>query len=338
MNTANHSASLFDSVLAQYELGEAWTVEQGEGGMNNTTRMVRTGPANAYMLRVYNNHRDESIVLLEHEILTALAASPLPLAVPVPVANRLGSTVTTAEDGRLAGLCAYIPGQRPSIANSLQLKSLGKAAAELMHASSGLRIRREPVYEPYFELESTYGSPSGDDFLRLAELSGKLASGRPLLERLREEYERCGLVCEAASKLPRQWIHGDLVLNNTVADGDDIIGLLDFEFTTVDARAMEIAVALMDIVQAKPEGDTLRRAAAFCEGFRSRMRLSDEEIGLLPELMKLRMLDVSLHFMSRFNDGLDGAEVLETIVIGAGEACEWVRSHGAELTRLLRGD
>lgn len=334
--TADRSPA-FDSILGQYpQLEAGWHVEEGESGMNNTTRMVKAANAGqAYMLRIYNNHRDEEIVQLEHEILTALNRSAFALQVPVPVKNRQGSTVTRAEDGRIAGLCQYIPGERPSVANKRQLISLGRAAASLMQSFSGLPIGRKPIYEPYFMLESTYGHPGDDVFVRLADASGKLAGSAEQLRTLQRELGRCGQVCEAARRLPRHWIHGDLVMNNTVASGDDIIGLLDFEFCTVDARAMELAVSLMDIVQAGQEGDPLGRAADFCEGFRAGMALTSEEIDLLPGLMKLRMLDVSLHFINRYNEGLDGIEVLENIVIGAGNACAWVASCETELKRLL---
>lgn len=330
---------LFQSVLLQYSLDTDWTVEEGESGMNNVTRKVTAADGNkAYMLRIYNNHRDASIVLLEHEILTALNESPLELRVPSPLPNRNGSTVTEAADGRIASLCEYIPGARPCIDNSAQVLSLGKAAARLAQAFAGLHISRKPIYEPYFMLQNTYRSLGDDAFAAIAEASGKLAANKAYLELLQREFNGSGRVCEAARQLPRQWIHGDLVMNNSVAAGDEMAGLLDFEFSTIDARAMEVAVSLMDIIQASPESSRLNRVSLFCEGFRSQMVLLTEgETEWLPELMKLRLLDVSLHFINRYKEGLDDVQVLEGIICGAGEAIAFVHAHEAELKRIMRG-
>ncbi|QAY66006.1 phosphotransferase [Paenibacillus protaetiae] len=325
-----------ESALSYYSLGGRYKVEERDSGMNNTTRLVTCEDGSSYMLRIYKNHCDQAVVELEHEILTALNESAFPLYVPVPVANGHGNTVTATAGGALAALCRYIPGSRPTVRNDAQLYSLGKAAGQLSRAFAELQVNGRPLYDPYYLLPQTYKALEGTDFQSLAAYSPKLLAGVEALTRLQHEREAAGKLCEAAKALPPHWIHGDLVMNNTVAAGDEIIGLLDFEFSTVDIRPMELAVTMGDLVQAQAD-EALERIKLYCRGFRSVASLSDEEAGLIPGLIKLRMLDVSLHFTNRFQEGLDPVDVLEGIVLGASGTCSWINRHERQLVSLLSG-
>ncbi|RCW50921.1 phosphotransferase [Paenibacillus prosopidis] len=315
----------FTAFLEQYAFQAPCEVEHRESGMNNTTRMISSG-MKRYVLRIYNNHKDANIVRLEHEVLAELQKQELPFQVPVPVRNKQGDTVCIANDGTLSALFHYIDGDRLSAANAAHISALGKTAALLTIALSEIEPIQKPLYSPYFSLEGTYMSMDGTTFLGMAERSPSLAARRSSLIELQEERQNLKGEYDAIARLPQQWIHGDLVFNNTVSQGEKIIGVLDFEFSTVDVRAMELAVIAVDLIKSD-DPLCIANVKLLLEGYRQSFQLTEQELEKLPSLMKLRLLDVALHFASRFRDGLDGEDVLCGIIDQSAFGCKWLNEH-----------
>jgi homoserine kinase type II len=63
--------------------------------------------------------------------------------------------------------------------------------------------------------------------------------------------------------------------------------------------------------------------------------LSGEELNLLPELVKLRMMDVFLHFAGRLLEGLDAEEVWEGQIRRASFVIAWLDEHRGRLDALF---
>lgn len=315
----------FTSYLNEYEFDHPCVVEHRESGMNNTTRMIASGNER-FVLRIYNNHKDAEIVRLEHEVLAELKKQNLSFQVPAPIRNKQGDTVSIAQDGTLSSLFHYIEGDRPTVANPAHVYALGRTAAELTRALGSIQPARKPLYSPYYLLETTYASMSGAAFLSMADRSEALKARRLSFEALQEERHRLEEECAQLALLPKQWIHGDLVFNNTVSQDDAIIGVLDFEFTTVDVRTMELAVISVDLI--KPEDpDINAKLKHLLQGYQDVLPLSDQELKKLPSLMKLRLLDVALHFAVRLKEQLDNEDVLCGIIDQSAFGCHWINEH-----------
>lgn len=315
----------FTSYLNEYEFRYPCVVEHRESGMNNTTRMISSGNER-FVLRIYNNHQNADIVRLEHEVLEELKKQALSFQVPAPIRNKRGDTVSIAQDGSLSSLFHYIEGERPSVSDPAHVYALGRTAAELSRALGSIRPARKPMYSPYYLLEDTYASMDGSAFLSMAERSEALAARRPCFEALQEERLKLEEESKQLALLPKQWIHGDLVFNNTVAQNEAIIGVLDFEFTTVDARAMELAVIVDDLIK---QDDTAfhDKIKHLLQGYQELYPLSVQELKKLPSLMKLRLLDVALHFAVRLRDELDSEDVLCEIIDQSAFGCKWINEH-----------
>ncbi|WP_141501286.1 phosphotransferase [Paenibacillus luteus] len=315
----------FTAYLDNYKFQERYVVENRESGMNNTTRIITSGDRK-FVFRIYNNHKDPDIVRLEHEVLQQLNEQELSFQVPVPVYNKCGDTVSIAPDGTLSALFDYIEGDRPSIANERHVYALGHTAAKLTEALGKIDPKRKPLYSPYYSLEDTYASMDLDSFLSLTVRSTALAARKPDILALHEERERLILTCRELALLPQQWIHGDLVFNNTVSHDDDIIGVLDFEFATIDARVMELAVIIVDLIKpGDPHFES--KLKLLLHGYQAGIQLSEEERKQLPALMKLRLLDVALHFAVRLRDNLDETEILCGIIDQSLFGCNWINDH-----------
>lgn len=315
----------FKSYLNEYEFPAPCLIENLESGMNNTTRIISSGDKR-YVLRIYNNHKDTDIVRLEQEILSELQQEELPFLVPVPLRNKRGETISIAPDGTLSALFHYIDGERPSSANLAHVYALGVTAAKLSRALAAIRPTRKAQYSPYYRLEETYAPMDGKIFLAMAERSAELTARKVSFEALQAEREQLAEACAEFEQWPMQWIHGDLVFNNTVSQDDRIIGVLDFEFATMDVRAMELAVIVVDLI--KPNDVALHeKVKLLLNGYQDTNPLTGRELKILPLLMKLRLLDVALHFAGRLRDQLDHADVLCGIIDQSLFGCKWINEH-----------
>ena len=99
----------------------------------------------------------------------------------------------------------------------------------------------------------------------------------------------------AAAALPRGVIHADLFHDNVVFDvvqGEDrLTGLFDFFFAGDDALLLDLAVCLNDWCIDPASGRLVEdHAAAFCDAYQRRRRLTGGELRLLPALLRAAAL------------------------------------------------
>ncbi|MBO7746003.1 phosphotransferase [Paenibacillus sp. MWE-103] len=333
---ASGADAYFAAVAGRYPLAGPLRIAKEESGMNNTTRMVYAAN-DRYVLRVYDNHRDRAIVRIEHGLLAALQHAGLSFRVPSPVAGRDGSTIAEAPDGKLAALFGYIAGSRPTPDNPAHAAGLGRAAGELTRAfaACGPQAGLEPAYKPYYDFEATHAAADEATLTALCRRSPALAERAEAVASLHALRTRLTALIDRVKRLPHQWIHGDIVFSNALAEGDAIVGLLDFEFCAVDVRAMELAVVLAEF----PCGDeerAVRRMELFCAGYGEKLPLEPEEIALLPDLMQLRLIDVWLHFAVRLAEGLDPEQVWLREIERVSFACGWIERRRERLLALFR--
>ncbi|MBM7563325.1 phosphotransferase [Paenibacillus sacheonensis] len=333
---AKRADDVFSAIVKRYPLREPLRIEREESGMNNTTRMIYAANGR-FVLRIYDNHRDSAIAGIEHAILSTLQEEGLSFKVPNPAVNREGMTITKGPDAKLAAVFRYIAGDRPTAEIPSHIEGLGRAAGELVHCLAKLDTlgALQPLYKPYYEFQETHAAMD-DDAIRT--LSAKL----PLTSEQRDNVDclllvkrRLTSLIDRIRALPHQWVHGDIVFSNALADGDFIVGLLDFEFCTVDVRAMEAAVMIAEFPSAD-DAQALERISLLCRGFGEKQRLGSDEIGLLPDLIQLRMMDVWLHFAGRLSEGLDSADVWLHQIDRVSFVCEWVERKRAELYMAFR--
>lgn len=168
------------------------------------------------------------------------------------------------------------------------------------------------MYPPYYELLQSYPSCSRtfiQDFCKRPPVEFQEQGNA--LQILQGAYTEISGRLESLKNLPQQLVHGDLNFSNLLVDSEQsgkVIALLDFEFCTKDVRAMEPAVVISGFLGMAEEKVAIRQ---FCAGFASRVRLTEEEIAAIPVLLRLRLVDVFLHFLSRYREGTDDSHVLQ---------------------------
>ncbi|MFC5467524.1 phosphotransferase [Cohnella suwonensis] len=334
---------MFKQALKHYFPESSWTIEEGASGWNNTTRYVKAD-GKRWVLRVYETHKDPSKVRFEHELLLALNGLELPFRVPQPILATNGQSYVLLEDGtdRLACLFPYIEGERPQENDPGIAYRLGKASGRLSVALRGLTVTTPSSYPPYYEMDSAHPQAGA------SKVEAFCVSAPEPFERLREPLSRIGdelrrfreRLPELRS-LPHQLIHGDINCSNALAggkNGREIAAILDFEFGTWDLRAMEFAVLVAGYMNEEESG-TEAAAIGSCvepllKGAGEEIKLERAEASAIPLLVKLRMLDVFLHFLGRYWDGVDGADVLEEQITSVGKGLKSLARADGELSRL----
>lgn len=320
---------------------QTWSIRMGEGGMNNTTRFVEVGDT-TYVLRLYETHRDLDKIVFEHRILLALDKQKegLPYCIPVPIKLPNGGTVVRldANEGKLAALFTFTDGCNPTWVDTRQLLQFGKSVGQLSAALAEITIDLKPVYPPYYEIEHIHPRCTPDAIREFCHQPMEpFKAQRAELSYIYGRFAAFYQAIPALRNLPHQLVHGDINGSNMLVDDDgQIAAILDFEFVTLDVRVMEIAVCLSDLIDPALSNEELRRnCSAFYKGYHRIIQLEKEEIELLPLLIELRRLDVFIHFLGRYVDGVDGQDVLIDIIQNTFDKTKWLEEHGNELVLSL---
>jgi homoserine kinase type II len=344
-DTLAHEAALRFCGSADYRL------EVCGGGTNNTTRHLAYA-GKAYMLRLYNTHEEWEKAAFEHQLLIALGrlTPGLPFGVPLPDKRAAGAGLIRLKNGKLAAMFRYLDGVAPDFGLPAQAEAFGRAAGRLSAAlerverleagqEAGLEL---PAYPPYYALASAHPSCPLDEVLRFCwEPSDEFAGCVEALYVLGRQLEMVIPVLDKLVLLPHQLIHGDLNASNAlVTPSGEIAALLDFEFVTRDLKAMEPAVCLWGLL---PEAGADKQAETrawvsletFWRGFAGERPLSAVERRVIPELMQLRSLDVFLHFLGRYRDGVDDASMLLRQIPDTAARLGQVEKHRERLLDLL---
>lgn len=303
---------MIEEMMRRYWPKWSGSVVEGTGGWNNTTYFIKDIERSC-VLRLYDTHRDRDKIEFEHAVLESLQHEYLSFKVPIIIKTQEGETIVQVEDGsgRFACLFQYIEGTSPKDSSAIIASSFGESVGELSAILATTNPGVSPVYRPYYELEHSYPMCTQEVVLDFCTNPPKEFND------LYKELHILGVtykdICDSLAgleKLPQQLVHGDLNESNLLVHGDNaekIIALIDFEFCTLDVRAMEPAVVISGLLSHNDEVDTVRK---FCTGFGSWIRLTPEEIVAIPVLMRLRKMDVFLHFLSRFLKGTDEPKIL----------------------------
>lgn len=326
----------FDQVLQRYFTNEQWKVEEGQSGWNNTTRFVESEGCR-YVMRIYETHRDVEKVRFEHEVLLALSKLTLPFQVPIPQRCMDGSTIVELMDGtqRLACLFAYIEGKRPDEGDGNVVYSIGQVAGQLSKALSGLEFIDTPVYPPYYEMDKAHPLCTADKVATFCNEPPLAFQGESAqLRTIGEAIERFRVFLPQFRALPHQLIHGDMNHSNclvSVEEGSKISAVLDFEFCTHDLRVMELAVIVSGLLS---DDQPLTGIESLFTGFGEQLQLNRAEVEAIPLLVELRILDVFLHFLGRYWDGVDGEDVLREQTMSAFDGLLKLQKHSDALSTL----
>jgi homoserine kinase type II len=328
--------SALDSV---WGLTAPWRVEPLGQGTNNLMVRIET-TAGRYVLRIYGNHTDEGRVVVELQILAALAMQRLPFAVPSPVPTRQGARharIPTTDGETLAVLTSWIAGDHPNGDNLVQAEAAGEALGRLDQALAGVRLTASEAvltWRSYGDLARCHPLvPEPPEDIAMLPVPDRIR--QRLVARYTWLTEEC--IPALYTQLPQQLLHEDYAPSNVLLQEEtQVSGVLDFEFAARDVRAMDLTVALswwpVRVLGTGMEWPIIR---AFTTGYAQHVRLGAEELRAIPALYELRAYTSLIHRLGRYRQGLSPMAAVVERAMAAVERADWLHKAGERFVDTL---
>jgi homoserine kinase type II len=262
------------ALLTTLNLGTLHTLKGCASGIENTNYFASTNKGD-YVLTLFERLNFEQLPFYLH-LMDHLARRGIP--VPAPQPNQDGEILLTLKDKpaavvtRLKGANQLTPGPQECAQVGAMLARMHVAGQDYPHSQPNLRglawwTETVPVVRPYLSAEQA------------AMINDELAFQQGLATQA--NYQR----------LPQGPIHADLFRDNVMFDGAQLGGFFDFYFAGCDTWLFDIAVCLndwcIDLATGTLDAD---RAQAFVAAYDGQRRLTDDELQLLPALLRAAAL------------------------------------------------
>lgn len=306
-------------------------------GANNIVYLV-DGSAGQYVLRLYRNHADIARLAAEQAILRALQHTKLPFAVPAPIAAIDGQYWVQISDNTLgnalATLSPFLPGSPPDRHDLSAAHAAGETLGALHRALAGMTFPGATMLAPLGDFSRRYPE-LGDPATVLAAVDADEESIQRILALYRHLNDELPSLYES---LTCQIIHGDYDPSNILMEDTRVTAVLDFEFSTRDLRALDLAFALswwpVDVLGTGQEWSIIN---ALGMGYSRQITLTDDEIAAVPTLLQLRAAGSLLHRLARYQAGLDSAEFLVRRIEQTLRREDWLAANHETLLQLAWG-
>jgi homoserine kinase type II len=282
--------------LALYDLGELRTVHAAAHGLVNETAFADTS-AGRYVVRRNQRRLGKASLELRHQLHAWLNDHDVPCPSLLP--SRCGES-SVEVDGRIFEVATFINGEEYCPDHPAQSASVGNVLAGYHRAVGefpGQPIIQPPRYCPSVLLGLT-------ERLMHRDIMGDLTAQLSWYD-LRAAELRSRLSDVAYAKLPQVLIHGDVHSDNLLFRSDEVVGLIDFDQVTIDARMVDIADALVAFAPGKPPENwspwgvydgplDVERATLLLDGYEAAGTISATERSALPLIIEVLWLQGNL--------------------------------------------
>ena len=308
---------MYDEVLDKWDLPRPRELTRAAFGMSNDSYFVKSA-AGDHVLRVYSA-RTLAAVRFEHEVLRRLIVAELPFRTPRPLPSLDDDTVVLdADSARPCALFPRIPGE---VLDHGDLTTVERAAAAFARLDMALaRIEPTDLPAPVFAGDLRAMHPAITTLDELDELVSE--AGRAMVLRVAES------TAPIYASLPTQLVHGDFGFGNILTRAGRVRGIVDFEHTGRDVRAMELAAGLASVVT-RENGASLWRPVL--RGYLGTLALDPTEIAALPALSVLHWAVIVVWWAGRSLDGHPFPDGLPVLVDRALSVERWMSVRGREL-------
>lgn len=325
--------ALIDAVVHSYFETTGYEIDSVPFGLTNVTKIV-TIKADKYVVRIYNRHtKSVQSLELEAAITSFLSKRELSFRVPEFVRSLSGHEYVTLSDGTLGAVVTFLEGSAPELSSVHRAVDFGKAVGEL---SSAL--------QPFDTERLSYRGKSFSEFYGLHPLADREAVAAffanppfPIAEAQLLFYE--SMVCSIEESahllkdLPTQLVHHDLLIFNLLADENGIRGVLDFDFVSVDARCMELAISFNHVLQMS--GGSMEMAEAFVKGYSEQGECTVPEIERLELLTGIYHLAVLHIYIGQHYSGHDVERSFKYIMNQFSDRMVWLEKNRSAVRKLL---
>lgn len=260
------SEAALQRYLLMFDIGDLHSFTPIEAGIENSNYFVtlKNGDDSYEFVLTITEGLDFDEVPFFNELLGRLAQAGLPVPLPERTLDGMASTIFC---GKPAWLFPRLPGTHPVDVNERQCATTGAALARLHEASAKARYTRANPYD------ADWADAALESWRR------SLGSGdQELLQDIAREYR----MLQQTEGLPQGIIHGDLFRDNTLFEGDELTGVIDFYHACEDFLVQDIAITANEWCTDSAGRLDEPRYTALLEGYTSVRDLTMDESRLLP--------------------------------------------------------
>jgi homoserine kinase type II len=254
-------------ILSQYDLGELLGYEKDVRGTVNTSYTIETAtPAGKkrYFLRRYKGWIKEEELIFEHSVITHLMQNGFELAAGV-LKTRDGRTYIRREGEEGAAFYAIFEFLRGEdkytwidpICEASEIRSSAVTLARFHQAMAGWKAQGRRQEPRIIELLQTIPGKisAGLEQKKNTAFDDYLAQNQRLVnEHLKSTIDTLGQARFA--RLPEVVAHCDFHPGNLKFSQGEVVGLFDFDWSKIETRTFDIALALVYFFSSwKPETD-----------------------------------------------------------------------------------
>ncbi len=343
---AGLSAEEVERVLANYDLGK-WSLSRALGGTSSHNLLLLTERGKKVLKRYAWSIPSTQ---QEHSILIHLTRADFPA--PRLVWNNQGESITELEDDHYA---IYDFATGFNSAHFLLLPQhrrrlvaiAGETLANLHVATEGFSPKGKKL---------NGFKPDGSALWRdvswhlnvLTQFESLLKSRRPaheydgfvtsLLDTLADDLVQVGRYYEdPAFEMPKRIIHGDYAPHNVLFGGPQLTTVLDFGDSCSDLRALDVARGVTSFARTRRGGLSTDLASVFLGAYRNIVRLQEEEVLAIPELVRWRyMKNIVLrlfHSLSASDRRISQSNI--AVLRDRWSRIDWMKLNGDEFAREL---
>lgn len=230
-----------------------------QGGIQNTNYFLVCSSGQEFVLTIFEDMDDDGAAELV-PVLQHLAQHGLALPVPLSYADR---AIHRLKD-KPAQIAPRLQGQHPSVTTLTQVQAIAIAQAKLHLALQDFPLQRTENRNHAYWLQVAQAlkpTLNPADTILLSEVLG-------LYEVLTAVYPN----------RPKGFIHSDLFRDNTLFEGDQLRGILDFYELNQDEFLFDIAITLNDFCTEYPDVHLNEaKAQAFLVAYETIRPLTDDE-------------------------------------------------------------
>jgi homoserine kinase type II len=274
------SPTELDRIVSQYPIGTALKLEEIPGGFGNSNFKLTTTEGE-FLLKICDE-KDSVELNMQIALLQHLHQHAYPTVYPIPTKDQKQLTHETFGS---VMLYPFLPGEQPQSSPDT-LAQLGEALAKLhcIPPIAGL---------PRFAMGISQMTP----FFK--EVQGTQFATHPFVESLKSQLE--SMEPQLNASLPMGLLHGDLFLDNTLFDGDQMVAILDFEEGCYDTLLIDVGMTLIGCCYTPQHRLNLEAAQRFLDAYNASRPLTENEWKYLDGFVHYAALSIAFWRFRQFN-------------------------------------
>ncbi|EPG41416.1 homoserine kinase [Acinetobacter colistiniresistens] len=234
-----------------------------QGGIQNTNYFLVDQSQKQYVLTVFEELDAEGAGELV-PVLDCLGQAGVPVAVPL---KHGAQAIHTIAD-KPAQIAPRLMGEHPEDASIIQIQAIAQAQAKLHLALQDFALERD------FNRNHQYWSEVA------TQLKPQMNAQDQAL--LAQVFQQFAAITQQHPDRPTGFIHSDLFRDNTLFEGDQLQGILDFYELNQDEWLFDIAISINDFCTAYPQAHLDQaKADAFLSAYQRIRQLTADELACL---------------------------------------------------------